>query len=190
MKKYILFFLLFNKMFANMPENEGFERFPNHYFVETGTHEGGGVKLALRAGFNEIHSIEIVKTLVEKTREIFSSNKNVHIYEGDSSKILFDIIKDFDKPITFWLDGHGSHKNSKNCPILEELELLKNHPIKTHTILIDDMRCCGTLDFDYITKEAIIKKILEINPKYIIKFIPGFAGWHYVQDDIMLAMAS
>lgn len=67
-------------------------------------------------------------------------------------------------------------------PVLQELEQIKKHPIKNHTILIDDVRLFGTIEFDYVTLDQIIDKVLEINPNYNISFVPG-----YVQNDILVA---
>lgn len=163
-------------LFCNMAP-EGFERFPNYYFVETGTFSGDGVQFALRAGFPEIHSLEIDSALVIQAKKRFKKQKKVHIYKGDSGLMLWNVIKNFKKPITFWLDGHNGFPDpkskAKNCPVLEELEQIKKHPIKNHTIIIDDMHCSGTLLFDYITKEQIAKKIKEINSNYVISYIPG-----------------
>ena len=153
----------------------GFEAFPNDYFVETGTFSGQGINYALRAKFPEIHSIELLPVNVKNVSRMFQNNDNVHIHEGDSGKILYDVIKDFDKPITFWLDAHSGidNANQKNTPILEELEQIKLHHIKTHTILIDDMHCSGTVLFDGITKEQIAEKVKEVNPEYEISYVPG-----------------
>jgi heterodisulfide reductase subunit A-like polyferredoxin len=60
--------------------------------------------------------------------------------------------------------------SDKKCPLLDELEVIKNHPVKNHTIMIDDIRCCGTDYFDFITKEQLENKIKEINPKYVITY--------------------
>lgn len=184
--KKLLFVLLFvsaQLLQANM-NTEGFVQYKNYYFVETGTHKGDGVKMALQAGFSEIHSVELDSTMAKNNQSLFSKLNNVHIYCGDSGIILGDIIKNINKPITFWLDGHSDspHYNSKNTPLLEELDHIKNHPIKTHTIIIDDMRCCGTIYFDYITKDQVIEKILEINPNYTITFINGAAGIKQIGD--------
>jgi hypothetical protein len=156
--------------------SQGFEAFPNYYFVETGTYKGVGVQLALRAKFPSIHTVEVDHSYAAMARALFKDNDNVHIYEGDSGQILYDIIKDFDRPITFWLDGHRetpSTDGSKNTPLLQELEQIKRHPIKTHTILIDDLQCCKTILFDFITGREIIQKILEINPRYTFRLLPG-----------------
>ena len=80
-KLLLIISILFSmKMNANMPP-EGFERFPNHYFVETGTFGGNGIAFALRAQFPEIYSIEIDPLQVLNSKNRFVSNKNVFIYE-------------------------------------------------------------------------------------------------------------
>ncbi|MFC1841596.1 hypothetical protein ACFLYA_00825 [Candidatus Dependentiae bacterium] len=192
MKKIALLItiMMTGNFFANM-NPKGFKRFSNYYFVETGTYEGEGVKLALKAGFPVICSIEIIHEFVIKATACFAHYPNVHIMEGDSGKILWDVIKNMDRPITFWLDGHnsngpGPNNTNKNTPLMEELEQIKMHPIKCHTIIIDDIRCCETIHFDYLTKEQIINKILEINPEYKITYINGGIRGE-IKDDILVA---
>jgi len=192
MKKISLLLLVAGNLCANMAP-EGFERFPNYYFVETGTYRGQGIRFALRAGFPQIDSVEINHKFVVKARSIFSRYQNVRVWEGDSGKILWDVIKDMNKPITFWLDGHNGHPDpdstKKNTPLMEELEQIKMHPIKNHTILIDDMHCCETVLFDYLTKEQIASKVLEINPEYEITYVDGGDQGEY-KDNIMVARVS
>ncbi len=175
-------------LIGNIPPNDGFERFPNYYFVETGTFGGDGIQLALRAQYPEIHSIELDAKLYRNGLNQFRSLKNVHIWQGNSGLMLYDVIKDLDKPITFWLDGHNGvyDPNGNNTPILEELGQIKKHHIKTHTILIDDMHCCNSDLFDYITKDDIIKKIKEINPDYVITYVDGGSDGEY-PNNIMVA---
>ena len=168
---------------------QGFERFINQYFVETGTYVGDGVKFALRAKFPEIHSIEIDYNLYNRNKGTFRAYPNVHIWYGDSSIDLWNIIKDLNQPITFWLDGHCCPPRTdggKNTPLMEELDQIKRHPIKTHTILIDDMHCCGTILFDFLTKDQIAEKIREINQEYTISFVDGGDAGEY-KDNIMVA---
>lgn len=99
---------------------------------------------------------------------------------------LYDVIKNINSSITFWLDGHYSGydtaQGDENNPILKELEQIKKHHIKNHTILIDDIRLCGGFWFDDITLEQIISKILEINKNYTISYVDG-----YVKNDILVA---
>lgn len=100
--------------------------------------------------------------------------------------MLFKVIRNIDCPITFWLDGHYSGGNTgkriKRSPILEELKQIAQHPIKRHTIIIDDVRCIGSVDFDGTTLEMVKQHIYAINPKYRIKFYRGT-----VKDDILVA---
>jgi hypothetical protein len=174
-KKALLASLLVNSIVvANMPP-EGFAPFVRNYFIETGTFYGNGVHQALRAGFKIIHSIELNRRLASRAALLFRNYKHVHIWHGDSGSMLYDLIKDIDEPVTFWLDGHNGayNPNGENTPILRELEEIKYHHIKTHTILIDDMKCAGGPLFDFIGIAEIIAKIKEINAAYEITFIAG-----------------
>ncbi len=69
-----------------------------------------------------------------------------------------------------------------NTPILTELRAIGEHHIKTHTLLIDDIRQCGTMEFDFIELQTIIDEILKINPRYKISFEDG-----YVTNDVLVA---
>jgi len=112
-----------------------FIKFPNHYFVETGTYQGNGLLYALLANFPEIYSLEIDTELATKAQDLFKSFKNVRIVCGDSSCILWKVIKDMNQSITFWLDAHNSSGTylDKNTSLLDELEQIKLHHIKTHS---------------------------------------------------------
>lgn len=169
---------------------EGFERFPNYYFVETGTYGGAGIDLALRTNhYTEIHSLEISPRFVSQAKARFRVYKHVHVHQGDSGKYLWKVIKNMNKPITFWLDGHRGTPDpngGKNTPLLQELDQIKRHSIKTHTIVIDDMHCCNTELFDFIDHEQIISKIMEINPNYTIYYVDGGGVGEY-PDNIMVA---
>lgn len=176
-------------LFANIGP-QGFKDFLNPIFVETGTFGGNGVQKALEAGFAEVRTIEADPGLVKSVRHRFRNSPQVRIFKGDSSKRLWEIIKDIRKrSITFWLDAHvfpPREDGGKNCPLIEELEQIKRHPIKTHTILIDDMHCCGSASFDYLTREDLIKKLLEINPNYRIFYVPGGDEGEY-PENVMVA---
>ena len=166
-------------LLANMGP-QGFAEFKNHYFVETGTYGGDSIVKAQQAGFKEIRSIEFDINLFKGASNRFAQSNDVTLYHGDSAKRLWDVIKDIDGQITFWLDAHIYPPNGgKNCPLLEELDQIKQHHIKNHTILIDDMHCAGTEAFDGLTQEDLINKILEINPNYTITYVPGGDGGEY-----------
>lgn len=152
-----------------------FQQFPNRYFVETGTWEGHGVLLADMAGcFQEIHTIELSEYYYQKNKigEANHTKPPVYVWFGDSGTVLGEVLKKMNEPATIWLDAHYSGNDTAkgigNTPILRELECIKNHPIKTHTILIDDVRLFGTAEFDYITLDVVLEKLKEINPSYVI----------------------
>ena len=150
-------------------------------FLETGSYLGDGISAAIMAGFEEIYSIELSKKYYEHCKRKFSNNPNVHIIFGDSALILQSIINSIDKKITFWLDGHYSSGDTAcgayKVPLIQELEQIKSHPIKNHTILIDDIRLLRTKQNEFCDiKENIfdIEKIItSINKDYKISYIDG-----------------
>lgn len=155
-----------------------FIRYSNSVLIETGTHLGNGTWTALKAGFEQVYSIEIQPELYYEACKVFEEEikeSKVFLYKGDSKELLNIILKKIEKPATFWLDAHLSknygEKLSDNCPIIKELNIIKNHDIKTHTILIDDLNCFGAKAHDYITIEEVQNKILEINENYTFTFV-------------------
>lgn len=170
---------------------QGFFEFKKRIFVETGTFGGDSIQKALDAGFEEVYSMDIDAICVEGGKNRFQNHSSVHISFGDSSYQLWDVIATFDEPVVFWLDAHNgfpdpSAINTKNTPLIEELEQIKKHPIKTHTILIDDLHCCGTLLFDFLTVEQIVAKILQINPYYTIRYVDGGNEGEY-KNNVLVA---
>lgn len=189
MRKYFFLMAMAGHLHANMNPKIGFEPYMSSHFVETGTFDGSGIQFALRAGFKNIYSVELNDLLFNLAKKKFAQNKNIHLFHGDSGKILWDVIKNIDDRITFWLDGHNGvpdPNGGKNTPLMEELEQIKWHPHKDHIIIIDDMHCCGTILFDGFTREDIANKVLEINSNYVISYIPGGDDGEY-PENIMIA---
>ena len=154
-----------------MPLNEDIlKQCLNDVFVETGTHLGDGVMKALKAGFGEIHSIEVSGLKYEYAFKRFKSNDNVKLYHGDSSEVLADVIRGIDGRITFYLDAHADNLNAKadynKTPILKELDAIKHHPVKTHTIIIDDIE-----DFELycMSIDEVTNILKSINKDYRIE---------------------
>eukprot|EP00747_Dinoflagellata_sp_TGD_P210169 gnl/TRDRNA2_/TRDRNA2_83482_c0_seq1.p1 gnl/TRDRNA2_/TRDRNA2_83482_c0~~gnl/TRDRNA2_/TRDRNA2_83482_c0_seq1.p1 ORF type:complete len:203 (+),score=30.92 gnl/TRDRNA2_/TRDRNA2_83482_c0_seq1:52-660(+) len=117
---------------------------------------------------------------------------------GDSQD-LWEHIKDFSEPITFWLDAHddqettdrgGQHDAPKKpCPLLEELAAIARHPVRTHTILIDDWGCFAPgfthskhTWFAGVQADEVRLLLQKINPDYRIFTIDGLR-----KDDILVA---
>lgn len=116
----------------------------NNVFVETGTYDGGCINVALSCGFQDIRSVEIYEPFYRECKNKFKNFSQVKLYLGDSIELLWKMIEDINEPITFFLDSHiiaqlrNDKLGKKEVPILEELEIIAKHPIKQHTILIDD----------------------------------------------------
>ena len=113
-------------------------------FVETGTLYGDTVAY-LRPWCAEVHSIELSRDLFERAKARFSNDKAIHIWHGDSSEVLPEILHSLTEPALFWLDGHysgeGTARGKEDTPILRELIHITKHPLKTsHYIVIDDAR--------------------------------------------------
>lgn len=176
-----------------------FKKYPNKYFVETGTFKGVGLSYALKSNsFEYLSSIEIFKENYNFCCNKFKKEINsgvVKLFLGPSEKKLWEIIKNIDEPITFWLDAHYSGKTETyttgksdvNSPILREINIIAKHPIKNHTILIDDRRDFGTHNFDNVTEKEVIKVIKRINKHYIINYDTGHNGRDLFKSDVLVA---
>jgi hypothetical protein len=146
-------------------------KYINNTFFETGTFKGDAVNTAIRCGFKTIYSVEFHRPFYDYCVNLFKHNDIVHLYCGDSAICLWDIIKDIDEKITFWLDGHievGIPFGAEPIPILRELEQIDRHHIKEHTIMIDDRRVMGTDVWFGITEKSVISSLLQINHSYSI----------------------
>jgi len=160
-------------------------KYLNHVFVETGTYLGEGVAAALESGFKNVYTIELSMVFYEDAIKKFSKDDRVRLVHGDSSNCLWDVISGIREPITFWLDAHCSlgntAKGEKMCPLIEELSVIAMHPIKTHTILVDDRRLLGS-QYMEPTEDDVVRALIKINPLYQISYEDGATT-----DDIIVA---
>lgn len=167
-------------------------------FVETGSYLGNGIQRAITAGFKKVISIEIQEDKYKFCSQRFKQDKKVSLYFGASEDLLKGIIDEIKEPITFWLDGHFSEgdrikgvKMKTLCPLIEELDVIKSHPIKSHIILIDDVNCWKGMDNIYhegFDIDSLIKKLQEINPDYEIGYINGMQeDGTVMENDILIA---
>lgn len=150
---------------------EVFKKYLNKKFIETGSYIGDGIQQALDAGFENVISIELSDKYFSICENRFSNDNKVKIVKGDSYKVLPSILSDIDTAVTFWLDGHHSCGDTALgdfwAPLMQELDAIKEHKIKNHTILIDDMRCWENPNPVHgFYKEDIFSKLLEINKDY------------------------
>jgi hypothetical protein len=152
-------------------QNTIFE-FQNKYkidtLIETGTYKGDMVE-AQKNIFKKIYSIELSEKLHKTAKHRFRKDSNVEIIQGDSGKVLSEIVEKLKAPAIFWLDGHYSAGETalgdKECPIFEELDCIFSSKIKNHILLIDDARCfIGQGDYPAI--DELTNYITTRNPKY------------------------
>jgi hypothetical protein len=168
-----------------------FAAYPNEYFVETGSGGGHGIRAAIQAGFPNIRSIELSPRYYKICRRQFKKHKNVTLYCGDSSEILGDVIKDIDVSITFWLDSHFSGADTamgkEAVPLMPELQIIKAHPVKTHILLLDDMRLLRkkTEPWTYLeySEQDLKHFILGMNPDYKLHY----ESTKYDPKDVLVA---
>ncbi|MFA5395407.1 MAG: hypothetical protein WC346_05235 [Methanogenium sp.] len=136
-------------------------------FVETGTHYGASVQDAIDLGFKKILSVDINSVFVCICLEKFEKEINsgqVKLFLGNSALIFPKMLEEVTERSMFWLDAH-QHANST---VLSELAQLYSHPIKNHTIIIDDI----PLYFIGENKTKLENTIKTINPNYIIEYNP------------------
>ena len=111
--------------------------------VETGTYKGDMVYTQMNY-FREIYSIELAEYYYTRAVKRFKKYPQVHLFHGDSAKILKTVLNKIKEPVVFWLDGHYSGgmtaKGEEECPIWGELDAI--FPISyPHVLMIDDARC-------------------------------------------------
>ena len=192
-----------------MPINFDLTKYTNNnIFIETGTYDGKGIEQALESGFKQVYSIEIDEQRYETCRAKYKQYPNVAIMHGDSGEQLPLLLLTIDQPVTFFLDAHycadGGEIGDKWCPLKEELNAIKEHHIKNHTILIDDWRCMENTHVDYtwktqnppgscysvddnhgkevgfLGKENCFNMLREINKDYVFTFENGS-----VENDVL-----
>lgn len=154
-------------------------RYPNRWFVETGAGTGHGIKTALAVGFERIVSIEFDPDIHGKIERKFASEPKVEVLHGDSAKLLPEVLATINEPATIWLDAHGKTGDTtpdlSMKPLLAELDAIAAHPIKTHTILIDDWDLVVREKVaPHLTEESVREKLAAINPDYKLSRVDGW----------------
>jgi len=165
----------------SLPPNKNLlAEYSNRWFVETGSYRGDAIDLALSAGFSQVRSMDIDPENIKFCRNRFDLFRHpmpwIQLYLGDSAEDLWSMIQDICEPITFWLDSHSQlleGESDLGCPfpLLKELQQIAMHPIKTHTIIIDDLLILTHPDVTGWEKVDIINAIKQINPAYQFKLV-------------------
>lgn len=139
------------------------KRFSIDGFIETGTYLGDTLGYIAKSGVRCI-SIELSQELYEAARKRFHGYKNVRLLLGDSGQKLPELLKEINKPVLFWLDGHYSSGITASAetrtPISVELQAILGHSVKEHVILVDDARCFNNRN-DYPHLDNLLRLIRE-----------------------------
>lgn len=152
----------------------------NPYYVETGIWRADSLAIAMDAGFRKIIGIDINPEAIQFAKNRFDLKNfplaGLQLIEGDSAECLWDAIQNINHPITFFLDSHYSLLQNEDpgknpFPLMSELQQISRHPIKTHTIIIDDFLYMTHPDVTGWTKDEILFGLSYINPKYKISVI-------------------
>ena len=132
-----------------LPERDMLLGYKSRYglqiLVETGTFKGDTVE-AMRREFKRVYSIELAEKFYQDAKKRFSGVANVDLRQGDSGKVMPEVVTKLDAPTLFWLDGHYSGGDTAqgdlNCPVWGELEAIFSTGMKQpFVVLIDDARC-------------------------------------------------
>src|ERR1700735_559891 len=121
--------------------------------------------------FREIYSIELDGRRAESARRKFAKRPNIHVLQGDSGKVLPQLLPALKEPCLFWLDAHDYDVSS---PVKQELSAIYSHPVRGHVLLIDDARWFDGRT-DYPTMEQLREKTSREHPGSIVE----------VKDDII-----
>jgi len=76
-------------------------------FFETGTYLGDMIQ-AVKDEFKYIYSVELSEQLYRQAQLRFKNNNNITLLQGDSGKVIGEILKQIRESCLFWLDAHYS----------------------------------------------------------------------------------
>jgi hypothetical protein len=145
-------------------------KFDLHVLVETGANFAHMLYVNQNR-FREIYSIELDGRRAESARRKFAKRPNIHVLQGDSGKVLPQLLPALKEPCLFWLDAHDYDISS---PVKQELAAIYSHPVRGHVLLIDDARWFDGRT-DYPTMEQLRGKTSLEYPGSVVE----------VKDDII-----
>jgi hypothetical protein len=160
-------------------------KYMSDIFIETGTYDGRGVKLALSCGFKKVITVELDPVRAKASRIALVGIPGVEFYEGDSSDILPKVLASLDKKATIFLDAHPVGGGDvckfgrKKWPLTEELKMIAEHSKrKDHNILVDDRHDFGLFE---TSDDKVFELLRAINPKYNIRIEPNnYTPWDMI----------
>ena len=135
-------------------------------FVETGTWLGHTI-FRMENHFDELHTIEISEKFYRDAKNKYTGDK-ISFHLGDTSEVLKDIVPKLSNNTFFFLDAHYSGgdtgRGDKDCPLIEEIEIIHSSFKPSAIIIIDDFRLFGTNSFEdwsQISKQKILNIVKD-----------------------------
>ena len=139
--------------------------------IETGTYRGD-TTLFLARHFPTVHTIEVEHNLAALARERFADKPGITLWQGDSPTVLAKLMADAGGPLLVYLDGHDSGgvtgKGTESCPVMSELECIREGKLEKIIIVIDDARLFG-LDPAYPTLSQIRQFAEKHMPDFTVR---------------------
>lgn len=116
------------------------ERFGVETFIETGTAQGVSSSKAVQV-FPVVHTVELSSEFYQFASHHLDAR--IHCHRGRSTDFLTKWLTRFGEvPIVYWLDAHYSGDPSagkdRQCPLLEELDIINGRLGSSDFIIIDD----------------------------------------------------
>lgn len=134
------------------------KKYSNSIFIETGSGEGAAIESAIRAEFNKIISIEWNAGRYGYCQRRFNEDKRVHLIHGDAPVELYKAMKDVKEPCTIWLDAIEEGMPSA---LLREITVIREHPVKGHTILMRAGDIYGRNAFGEVSFVSLLRELAK-----------------------------
>lgn len=169
------------------------EEYPNEIYIETGIWRGDSLQLAYEARMNArkkkrkvfetIIGIDIDPECIDFCKNRFDLYRvpdlSLQVLEGNSAKMLAEVIAPINEPITFFLDSHaqlieGEPEYETPFPLFAELLQIGRHAIKNelkHVIIIDDILHLTHPDVTGWSLQDIFTRLRWINHNYSWKLV-------------------
>lgn len=169
--------------------------------IETGTCHGTSTKKALDAGFKTVKSVEAWAPFFEHSVKLLRGYDNCHLFFGESSERLPDMLRDVVQPVVFFLDAHPAGPNTaghddfmqkqkksdydQSNILMRELKAIFKHG-NDHVIIIDDQ------NGDDANNHADIKTLMDFctlcNPTYEFFFYDEEIGGLYTKNKSLICI--
>lgn len=175
---------------------EDFTKYSDTY-IETGSCYGDSIRLALKAGFKEIRSVELHEPYYLACKEAFKSFSHIKLYLGKSTDRIGEMLQGVGRSVIL-LDAHPSAVNSaghsdlmekgdkseffQDNIIHRELEIILAHR-NDHVIIIDDQNL--DTDKSYI---SFCEQMYAANPNYKFYGYDEQRGTHFYKNKFLVAI--